>query len=74
MRVSTAAEPHATSLERKLGEAYEPPKKRSGITPPPKPRGDAETAFAEAPLKVSADYWAACEHHNPMEMHATTVV
>ena len=25
-------------------------------------------------MKVSADYWAAYEHHNPMEMHATTVV
>jgi xanthine dehydrogenase YagR molybdenum-binding subunit len=74
VRVSYEAEPHETSLERKLGEAYEPPKKRSGITPPPKPRGDAEAAFAQAPVKVSADYWAAHEHHNPMEMHASTVV
>ena len=74
VRVDYEAEPHETSLERKLGEAYVPPKKRSGITPPPKPRGDAEAAYAEAPIKVSADYWAAYEHHNPMEMHASTVV
>lgn len=74
VRVEYEAEPHETNLKRKLGDAYEPPKKRSGITPPPKPRGDAETAFAEAPVKVSREYWAAYEHHNPMEMHASTVV
>ena len=74
VRVDYEAEPHETSLRRTLGEAYEPPKKRSGITPPPKPRGDADGAFAEAPVKVSGEYWAAYEHHNPMEMHASTVV
>ena len=38
VRVAYEAEPHETSLERRLGEAYVPPKKRSGITPPSKPR------------------------------------
>ncbi len=74
VRVAYEAEPHETDLRRKLRESYEPPKKRSGITPPPKPRGNAERAFAEAPVKVSGEYWAAYEHHNPMEMHASTVV
>ena len=74
VQVSYEAEAHETSLERGLDQAYEPPKKRTGIAPPAKPRGDAETAFADAPVKVSADYRTAAEHHNPMEMHATTVV
>jgi xanthine dehydrogenase YagR molybdenum-binding subunit len=45
---------HETDLAAKLTEAYEPPKKRSGITPPPKPRGDAPGAFAKAPVRVKA--------------------
>lgn len=74
VRVSYDAEPHETDLTTRMGEAYEPPKKRSGISPPPKPRGDAAAAYAASPVKVSAAYWAAPEHHNPMEPHATTVV
>lgn len=67
-------EEHITELGRKRSEAYEPPKKRSGIPPPPEPRGDAEKAFAEAPIKVSGDYRINAEHHNPMEMFGTTCV
>jgi len=65
---------HETDLAAKLTEAYEPPKKRSGITPPPKLRGDAQGAFAKAPVRVKGDYRIAIEHHNPMEPHASTVV
>jgi xanthine dehydrogenase YagR molybdenum-binding subunit len=74
VRVGYEAEAHETNLKNKLDEAYEPPKKRNGITPPPKPRGDAPGAYDAAPVKVSGEYWAAYEHHNPMEPHATTVV
>ena len=65
---------HCTELAQKLAESYEPPKKRSGIPPPPDPRGDAEKALAEAPIKISRDYRVNAEHHNPMEMFATTCV
>jgi xanthine dehydrogenase YagR molybdenum-binding subunit len=65
---------HCTELERKRSEAYVPPKKRSGIPPPPDPRGDAEKAFEEAPIKISRDYRINAEHHNPMEMFGTTCV
>ncbi|MCM3662741.1 hypothetical protein M3148_17410, partial [Georgenia satyanarayanai] len=34
--------PHATDVVAVRGAAYVPPKKRSGIAPPPPPRGDAE--------------------------------
>ena len=65
---------HATDLEARMSEAYVPPKKRSGVAPPPKPRGDAEGAFAAAPVRLQNEYRHAIEHHNPMEPHATTVV
>lgn len=39
---------------------------------PPKPKGDFEKAFEEADTQISSAYWHGTEHHNPMEMHATT--
>ncbi len=35
-------------------------------------RGDADAAFAAAPVKVDNRYTIPTEHHNPMEPHATT--
>ena len=72
VRASYDVEEHCTELQRKRAEAYVPPEKRSGIPPPPEPRGDAEQAFAEAPVKISRDYRINAEHHNPMEMFGTT--
>ena len=69
-----AEEEHITDLDAVKGQAYEPPKKRDGITPPPKPRGDADAAFQGAPVKFSENYYVAIEHHNPMEPFATTIV
>lgn len=37
-------------------------------------RGDVETAFASAPVKVDETYTTPAETHNPMEMHATVAV
>jgi xanthine dehydrogenase YagR molybdenum-binding subunit len=37
-------------------------------------RGDAEAAFASAPIKIDATYVTPVETHNPMEMHATVAV
>lgn len=74
VRVTYEAEPHQTDLHRVEGEAYEPPKKRTGIQPPPKPRGDADAALAAAPWRIEGEYSVAVEHHNAMEPHATTVV
>ncbi|MGB6132578.1 MAG: xanthine dehydrogenase family protein molybdopterin-binding subunit [Acidobacteriaceae bacterium] len=34
-------------------------------------RGDADQAFASAPVKIDATYVIPVETHNPMEMHAT---
>ena len=66
--------PHQTELESKRNEAYEPPIRRSGIPPPPEPKGNPDIAFSEAPHKLSSDYRINAEHHNPMELFATTCV
>ena len=74
VRVDYEVGEHCTELAQKLAESYEPPKKRSGIPPPPSPRGDAEKAFTEALVKISSDYRINAEHHNPMEMFGTTCI
>jgi xanthine dehydrogenase YagR molybdenum-binding subunit len=53
---------------------YDPPEKRDGIPPTPEPRGDARGAFDRAPIKVESEYRVVAEHHNPMELQATTVI
>ncbi|HYI07285.1 MAG TPA: molybdopterin cofactor-binding domain-containing protein, partial [Reyranella sp.] len=72
--VTYASEPHDTHLLSNLHRAYKPSRLKAGYSPPPKPRGDADAAFEAAPFKVQAEYYSGVEHHNPMEMHATTVV
>ncbi|ACK52474.1 aldehyde oxidase and xanthine dehydrogenase molybdopterin binding [Methylocella silvestris BL2] len=74
--INIAYEEEAASIDvaARKSAAYTPPKKRSGIEPPPKPRGDAEGAFASAPVRLENQYRVAVEFHNPMEMHGSTVI
>ena len=37
-------------------------------------RGDAEQAFASAPIKLDQTYITPAETHNPLEVHATTAI
>jgi xanthine dehydrogenase YagR molybdenum-binding subunit len=74
LRITYEAEAPETDVTRQRDLAYVPPKKRSGIKPPPGPRGDADVAFEAAPVRLREDYRHAPEHHNPMEPHASTVV
>ncbi|SFG39833.1 xanthine dehydrogenase family protein molybdopterin-binding subunit [Pontibacter chinhatensis] len=55
-----------------MEKAYKPKKYKS--TPPQDPRGKPEEALAEAAVKIEQTYAHPSEHHNPMEMHASTVV
>ena len=64
----------ATDLEAERERAYVPPKKRSGIEPPPKPRGDVDGALNGIPVRIDQEYTLAVEHHNPMEPHASTAI
>lgn len=73
VKIEYEAREHATELGAHLGSAHTP-KEREGIKPPPKARGHADRALAAAPVRVDVEYEVPVEHHNPMEMFATTVV
>ncbi|AWM00410.1 xanthine dehydrogenase family protein molybdopterin-binding subunit [Bradyrhizobium amphicarpaeae] len=60
-------EAFATDLESERDNATE-------VEPPHKPRGDAAAAMTRAAVRHEADYVLPSEHHNPMELFATTVV
>jgi xanthine dehydrogenase YagR molybdenum-binding subunit len=74
VRVDYAVEPHETELMAHLSRAHVPSRMKIGFSPPPKPRGDADAAFAAAEVQIDASYYSGVEHHNPLEMHATTVI
>jgi len=42
--------------------------------PPPKPKGDFKTAFAASHVQVDQQIMHGLEHHNPIEMFASTVI
>ena len=44
------------------------------IKKPEKPRGNAEKAFAKAAVRHEAEYFISTEHHNPMELFASTAI
>ncbi|MCZ4225117.1 xanthine dehydrogenase family protein molybdopterin-binding subunit [Pedobacter rhodius] len=65
-----------TCLEDNLDKAR--PAKKGFATalkpPPPPPTGEFETAFANAAVKVESEFQHGTEHHNPIELFATTTV
>jgi xanthine dehydrogenase YagR molybdenum-binding subunit len=63
---------HNTDFGIALADKYEPKKTRNTFEKP-KPRGDAKKAFADSPVQHQATYHSGNHHHNPMEMHGTTV-
>lgn len=66
-------EQHDTNLLDSLDKAYKPRPLKAGFTPPSS-KGDAEKAYEEAPVKIESEFYHGVEHHNPMEMFASTVV
>ena len=58
---------HVTDLRQQLDEA-------KPINTPPKPRGKADKALAAAPVSHHGEYFIPVEHHNPMELFASTAV
>lgn len=71
--VRYAAEPFNTDFAAAQAERFLPRRHRSGFMPH-KNRGDAAKALGEVPVKVAGEYHLPTHHHNPMEMHAATVV
>jgi xanthine dehydrogenase YagR molybdenum-binding subunit len=73
VEVSYEVETHNTNFTLAMPERFLPKKKRDTYQAV-KTRGDAAEALKDAPVKASGTYRLAIEHHNPMEMNATTVV
>lgn len=65
---------HVTDLEAQRPNAKDPGKAKQGYVPPPKPKGDSQKAWKSAPHKMKGSYVCPPEHHNPMELFATTVL
>jgi len=73
VRIDYEREAHVTDLEQERPHAAAPSKERDAMGPA-RPAGDARNAFAQLPVRIEAEYRTPMEHHNPMEMHATTAV
>lgn len=67
VRVEYDQEAFSTDLESERGKATK-------VDGPHEPRGDAAAALAMAAVRHQADYILPTEHHNPMELYASTVV
>jgi xanthine dehydrogenase YagR molybdenum-binding subunit len=67
VRVQYEEQAHVTDLQQRLDEA-------KAIDTPPKPRGKADKALAAAAVRHQGEYFIPVEHHNPMELFASTVV
>jgi xanthine dehydrogenase YagR molybdenum-binding subunit len=74
VRIEYEREAHVTDFDAARAHAYVPTRSRPVIPPPPKPRGDAARALRQAAVQIDAEYRAPLEHHNPMELFATTVI
>jgi xanthine dehydrogenase YagR molybdenum-binding subunit len=74
VRVDYEVEPHDTNLMTNLERGYKPSRLKAGYSPPPDEKGDARAAYDAAPVKIEANYYSGVEHHNPMELFASTVI
>jgi xanthine dehydrogenase YagR molybdenum-binding subunit len=73
VRVEYKDETHVTDVNRQRDDAIalDP-----GGNPfaPPRPRGTAERELAAAELRHQGEYYVPIEHHNPMELYASTAM
>ena len=77
VRVEYEQEPHVTDIYRARDAAVPvkaPTSPMEAAFAPPKPRGEPDGALAAAAVRHEAEYFTPIEHHNPMELYASTVV
>ena len=73
VRIDYREEPHATDIFEQRGSAFTLEGEVFAWSLA-NPRGDASNALAAAELRHEADYFVPVEHHNPMELYASTVI
>jgi xanthine dehydrogenase YagR molybdenum-binding subunit len=74
VRIRYEEEGHDTRLTANLERAYTPRPLKAGYEPPPPDKGDADKAYQAAPVKIEAEFYHGVEHHNPLELFASTVI
>jgi xanthine dehydrogenase YagR molybdenum-binding subunit len=74
VRVDYEVEPHATGVPHHFARAHKPSRLKAGYTPPPDPKGHADEMWDKAPVRIEGDYYSGIEHHNPLELFASTVI
>jgi xanthine dehydrogenase YagR molybdenum-binding subunit len=77
VRVEYESEAHVTDVYRRRDSASpvkDPTSPIEALFTPPKPRGAPEQALAAAAVRHEAEYYVPIEHHNPMELYASTVI
>jgi xanthine dehydrogenase YagR molybdenum-binding subunit len=74
VKVDYEVEPHETSLLEQRGRAHKPSRLKAGYTPPPDQKGHADEMWDKAAIKIEGEYYSGVEHHNPMELFASTVI
>ena len=67
LTVEYQQEAHVTDLHAQRDKAFV-------VDKPKKPRGDADRAFAAADVRHKGEYFIPTEHHNPMELFASTAI
>jgi xanthine dehydrogenase YagR molybdenum-binding subunit len=60
--------------EASATDVYQQHDKAFVVEKPDKPHGDAARAFAAAEVRHEAEYFIPTEHHNPMELYASTAM
>ena len=77
VRVEYAQEPHVTDMypaARRGRPGEDPDDPTEALFAPPKPRGTPDQALAAAAVRHEAEYYVPIEHHNPMELYASTAI
>ena len=67
VRIEYEKQASATDLHKERDRAFV-------VKKPEKPRGDVEKAYTAADVRHEAEYFIPTEHHNPMELFASTVI
>jgi xanthine dehydrogenase YagR molybdenum-binding subunit len=67
VRVAYKKQAHSTDLYAQREKAF-------AVKNPAKPRGKADRAYAGAAVRHEAEYYIPIEHHNPMELYASTAL
>lgn len=76
IKVVYEEESFETDLKTNIDKARDPKKGLASLLkpPPPKPTGDFDKAYENSFVKTDSHFSHGTEHHNPMEMYASTVI